>query len=468
MGQGLVGADLDGLAALAGGLRRHGGELERVAGAASGAVGELSRIWEGPDSGQFAAQWSSRHRPALLAAIRALGAAADTVEVNRRQQEQASGSLDGPAGTGGERTAHHGFSFGGLVDRVVDAGEWVIDESVDGAQWLADQADDLLLDGLFYGGTAVAQGASVVGMASNPLLYPLVADATNTYVTPAALQLAESQITPLVNLLAGEPSRSGDEGGRFDTRPNGSFAVAGDTDRDRGQAALIDALNATADDSRIRSDEFQLVNHGNNTYTVVLPGVTDLSRPNLGYDRTDQSVRDVDQEAARSAASTDLADNRYAQMVRDYLVQHDVPPGANLMIVGHSFGADTALDLASDPEFNGGRYNVTHVVAAAYASGSQLPDVQPGTEVLVLQNNKDVPVLAEQLGHVPTAPGLGTNGAVVKRFDGGWDGFGHAQSNYTDYLASGDEDLDAYFTSVAAAGYTASGTSNAVDVSIEE
>jgi len=464
----VVGADLERLDRLASGMRRQGGELEQLLGAANGAVGELGRIWEGPDAGQFALRWSSQHRPALQAAVQALGSAADTVERNRREQELASGSLDGGPPPSDRGAGGDGLGFGDIWGGIGDGARWLGDRAADGGRWVADHADDVLMDGLFYGREAFANAQAFALTGMNPLLYPVMADLQNRYIVPAEVQLLDRFVAePLVDALAGPPGpRSGDAGGRLDTRPNGIFQVAGDTDPDRGRAAVVDAFAATATSTRIRTDEFQIVDHGNGSYTVVLPGVTDLSDPHAGFDPVDQSVRDTDQVAAVSAGSTGIDGNRYAQMVREHLQRADVPPGANLMIVGHSFGADTALDLASDPAFNGRDYNVTHVVAAAYYSQPQLPHVQPGTEVLVLQNNKDVPVMAEQLGHTPTTPFPGTNGAIVDRFSGGWAGAGHAQSNYIDHLNSGDAGLDAYFASVAAAGYAASGQSTAVDVSI--
>ncbi len=464
---GLVGADLERLGGLASGMRRHGGELEGVVGAAEGAVGQLGQLWEGPDAGQFARHWSSRHRPALLAAVRALGAAADTIERNRREQERASASLDGPA-TPSRGGGGNGGGVGGVFGWAGDGARWLGGRVADGGRWVADQADDVLLDALFYRreGFASLEALALSGM--SPLLYPVVADVQNRYVTPLAVeQLDRFVAEPIVDAVAGPPGpRSGDPGGRLDTRPAGTFQVAGASERDRGRAAVIDAFAATADGTRIRSDEFQIIDHGNGNYTLVLPGVTDLTDPHAGFDTVDQSVRDTDQVAAVSAGSTGIDGNRYAQMVREHLQRAAVPPGANLMIIGHSFGADTALDLASDSGFNGRDYHVSHVVAAAYYSQPQLPHVRPGTDVLVLQNNKDVPVMAEQIGHRPTTPFPGTNGAVVDRFSGGWAGAGHAQSNYIEHLNSGEPGLDAYFASVAAAGYAASGPATAVDVSV--
>ena len=218
-----------------------------------------------------------------------------------------------------------------------------------------------------------------------------------------------------------------------------------------------------------------------------------------------------------------MDDNLYAQMVAEAMRRHGVPPGSEVMIVGHSFGADTALDLAADPRFNGpGAYTVTHVAAAAYHSGPQLRHVPAGTDVLVLQNNNDVPVQVENFGYHPVglvdsfddaldrfiardpsgglaelrqtghhAAGIVIDGAVVRAggspiadttqpdvyqprpdqvvsvFDGGSAGAGHAQSNYTDYLTSHTSGPVAGFErSVGASGYGAPGQIVTFDVSI--
>jgi hypothetical protein len=116
-------------------------------------------------------------------------------------------------------------------------------------------------------------------------------------------------------------------------------------------------------------------------------------------------VRDLDRSAVLSSVGTSVAGNAYAEMIWAALVEQGVPPGSKVVIIGHSFGADTALDLASDPRFNGPNgFDVTHVVAAAYDSHPQLNDVPDRTKVLVLRNRDDVPVLAESVEHHFTQP----------------------------------------------------------------
>ena len=195
-------------------------------------------------------------------------------------------------------------------------------------------------------------------------------------------------------------SRYGDHGETFDGDVRSPFAIFGSNADQRGRNLVIRALADTNDEVQIRQDEFELVRLSNGRYLVVLPGVTDLSSPDLGLNDRHRTVRDVDQYAYPSSQSTSVADNRYAQMVWDGLIASGVPFGSELMIVGHSYGADTALDLAADPMFNGSAgFDVTHVVAAGYHSEPQLPHVDAGTEVLVLQNHRDAAVIAEAVGH---------------------------------------------------------------------
>ena len=195
-------------------------------------------------------------------------------------------------------------------------------------------------------------------------------------------------------------STFGDLGGTFGAEVRSPFFVVGTSGDARGRSLIARALADTASSAQIRADEFELVELANGRFLVVLPGVTDLSSPHLGLDEGNRTVRDLDQHAYPSSMSTAVADNAYARLVWDSLDAAGVPRGADVMIVGHSFGADTALDLAADPGFNGpDGYHVTHVVAAGYYSDPQLRHVDPSTDVLVLQNHRDAAVIAEAVGH---------------------------------------------------------------------
>ena len=170
---------------------------------------------------------------------------------------------------------------------------------------------------------------------------------------------------------------------------------------DRGRALVSRALYDTSDPNRILQDEFSAILHDNGNLTLVLPGVTDLSSPDLGYNDEHRSYRDVDQEAWNSSRSTDLEDNGYARRVWTWvalqIANGVIEIGANTTIIGHSFGGDTALDLSADRDFNGGLVNVTHAVPMAYHNEPQFDAVPEHTHVLALQNIWDAPVFAESI-----------------------------------------------------------------------
>jgi hypothetical protein len=194
-------------------------------------------------------------------------------------------------------------------------------------------------------------------------------------------------------------SLDGDLGGTYDGEVREPYVLGADRAVELGREFLLRATTDTAS-GQIRADEFLVVRLADGLYGVVLPGVTDLSNPYLGLDPRHRSVRDLDQFAYPSSRSTRVSDNHYAQMVAEGLAVRGVPPGSDLVIVGHSYGADTALDLAADEGFNGGDgYRVTHVAALGYHSSPQLPDVRPWTEVLVVQNRRDAAIIAEAVGH---------------------------------------------------------------------
>jgi hypothetical protein len=343
----------------------------------------------------------------------------------------------------------------------------------------------------------------------------------------------------------GASREEGDRGGTFDAELRRPLHVFGSDGVARGRSLLGRLLEDLADPIQIRADEIELVQLATDRYVVALPGVIDLSRPHLGLDEAHRSVRDLDQYAIGSSRSSAVADNRYAQMVWTALERTGVPAGAELMIVGHSFGADTALDLAADRRFNGGSYRVTHVVAAGYASRPQLADVDADTDVLVLLNDRDAAVIVEALGQTNAArsvvargrllselahfdvtgaldsardvaaadlgamidagdvlvehgtdlreialgigsgdwplalgaaadlltlePGVERVGerAVVDVFDGGGDGAGHHPTNYVDHLVAVDHPaVTAFLRSLDDAGYAATASAVAIDVSV--
>lgn len=133
-------------------------------------------------------------------------------------------------------------------------------------------------------------------------------------------------------------------------------------------------------------------------YIVLLPGIE------LDAWNTD-SVRDL--HAAVPARL--LQRDAYAARVMLELQRAGVPAGAEVMLMGHSYGAIAAMNLASDPQFNqpgnasaSGDFHVqvSHVVAAGAGVRDWIDRPPPGTEVLLSLNRRDHVATAIQAGRV--------------------------------------------------------------------
>ncbi|MFF1415767.1 hypothetical protein ACFVX6_39365 [Streptomyces sp. NPDC058289] len=93
-------------------------------------------------------------------------------------------------------------------------------------------------------------------------------------------------------------------------------------------------------------------------------------------------------------------DTTYTRAARKLLLRAGVPTGSELMIVGHSLGGMTAMNLAADVEFSS-RYQLTHVIAV----GSPIDGKRPAdhtTQVISLVNNHDVIPMID--GRGPASP----------------------------------------------------------------
>lgn len=296
-----------------------------------------------------------------------------------------------------------------------------------------------------------------------------------------------------------DPPGDGDAGGTLTAEVRTPFAPSAATPRARGTAIVTHALRATTDSDEVQADEFHAIFHDNGNMTLVLPGVVDLTAPDFGLHATHRSARDLDQHALRSLLDSKTSSNVYAQLIAQWLATQvavgAIARGTDTLIVGHSFGADTALDLASDSHVNGGLVNITHVIPAGYHSEPQLNDVVNQTQVGVLQNIYDVPVIVEGLAGDLAArhddsrgrDGSGVAGLVrpfardlvddtidelpgqgfIAEFAGGIQGAGHHPNNYITYLerAALPALVTNMMTDIGRSGYGTPGVSLAIDVS---
>jgi pimeloyl-ACP methyl ester carboxylesterase len=126
----------------------------------------------------------------------------------------------------------------------------------------------------------------------------------------------------------------------------------------------------------------------------------------------------------------------YAPAVAKALDLACVPRGAEVMLVGHSQGGITALDLAADPRFNGQRVRVTHVITAGSPVSGLHPAPGTGSRVLELDNDAD---LVPQLDLRDSRRGRADGRiAVVFRRDDGSIGDDHSLlATYVPFAASG-------------------------------
>lgn len=254
-----------------------------------------------------------------------------------------------------------------------------------------------------------------------------------------------------------------------------------------GRDAVLAAMQGLASEDRIARDEIEIRALDNGRYVVVLPGVTDLSQ---GFDQFVDQVReegafgvpgavrdavdtwsDNDEPTVRkmryayeAALRDDTTPNEYSAVTIEALESAGVPAGAEIMIIGHSFGAYTAVDLAADADFNaadgtapdGYHVRITHVVAAGAETDWRFDEIPAGTSTLVLNNRFDGVYRAEDLLH---GDGHARHDSHVEQnFWGGWEGYGHDEHNYIDWLAGTGNDRVEDWLADAGQRYTGGGT----------
>jgi hypothetical protein len=248
---------------------------------------------------------------------------------------------------------------------------------------------------------------------------------------------------------------------------------------------FVEAFWATGDGNRVWKEEIEIRLLDNGNYVVVIPGVTDLSE-NLG-DIVDPRDGDVGSGAFHDGENADTArlmkyaeqeardtndsyDNPYAQRVRQAMEQH-IPEGARVMLMGHSFGAYTAMELAGDPEF-AASYYITHVVAAGADTDWKLKEIPSSTNALVLNNREDVvfrgedSLVSDYKSESPNHLEIEFNGkSAGSSF---WSAAsGHDPAEYARFLTeAGDRgDLNAFIDS---AGRLYSGDGTAISVKVPD
>jgi hypothetical protein len=262
--------------------------------------------------------------------------------------------------------------------------------------------------------------------------------------------------------------------GRLEPRTFSHFDSKGSA-----RADMVEAFWATGDSRRAEGDEIEIRKLENGNYVVVLPGVVDLTNKRAAvrdaairghaadpwYDGDQpNTVRRMEYAISESQDKSDTFINPYATRVMEQMKAAGIPVGANVMFVGHSFGAYTAMELAGNDKFNsadgvseGYHVNITHVMAAGADTSWKLPELPGGTKALILNNRNDLAFRAETglfNGTADSKPGQLQIG-----FSGGTKGAGHDPENYVKWLtnATNRPDLNAWLDD-AGTKYSGSGT----------
>jgi uncharacterized protein YukE len=226
------------------------------------------------------------------------------------------------------------------------------------------------------------------------------------------------------------------------------------------RADMVEAFWATGDSRRAEGDEIEIRKLDNGNYVVVLPGVVDLTNK-LGAvidaSKTGHAVdpwyvgdqpntaRRMEYAISESQDTSDSFINPYATRVMEQMKAAGIPEGANVMFVGHSFGAYTAMELAGNDKFNsadgvseGYHVNVTHVVAAGADTNWKLPELPNQTNALIWNNYKDAAFRAEDVlvdDVAPSRPGQVQIEFFGKSDWGATKGAGHAPEIYAKWLS---------------------------------
>jgi hypothetical protein len=287
---------------------------------------------------------------------------------------------------------------------------------------------------------------------------------TSAFIREAAATLERQAIEQRDASAAGNdssarPTARSRRLGDLDSRSSRSFESRGS-----GRADIVEAFYATGDGRRAEGDEIEIRRLDNGRYIIVLPGVVDLSEKldDVGANafrgdavapwyEGDQpnTVRRMAYAVSEARDGDDSFQNPYALRVIEQMQRAGIPAGADVMLIGHSFGAYTAMELAGNEKFNsasgvseGYHVNVTHVVAVGADTDWKMAELPDATNSLILNNRKDLAFRVED----PLRPDLAPRheGQVEIEFFGRSDrqaaaSLGHSPDIYAEWLSAADD-----------------------------
>lgn len=199
---------------------------------------------------------------------------------------------------------------------------------------------------------------------------------TVSSIVAGGLLVAGSAGGALSNLVAGKDLHVLDDGVGSAGTPKNLGTVPAPTQL----ADLVNEVSAAdaakGDDSNVR---VTTVDHGGaKAYIVSVPGTSDWN-PATGQRTLDLTGNLVAVRGTSPSAAM--------QGVEQAMANAGIPPGAPVMLVGHSQGGIITSQLVSDPAFMG-TYNVTNMMT--YGSPIDTANIPSGVHTLALQHTTDV------------------------------------------------------------------------------
>lgn len=392
---------------------------------ADSTVSDLSQVWEGADLEQFTSDWGV-HARTLDHVGDQLQQFADLLEKQAGEQEEASGGGGAGGSSGGrgpsllDRLRQAGEDLLEGVDDVIDT---VGDAVSDVIGWVGDRLSDLW-DGAkdFWNEQVVTRWNA--GMAALERLGPSLANIGRQFtqiftegrwprfgeaLTSATL-LTGRAVGVVANVITGEDHRTFD-GGRGDVHEGRPVTIGDDAGQQpvpRDFETLLNSINQTyksKEDGHHQNIRITEITHpdGSTAYVVNVPGTEglfDLPRSITGTTNAFDNTSNLELQAGQRSASMEA--------VEAAMREAGIPPGAPVLLNGHSQGGMVTSALLQDPAFRE-RYNVTHMITEGSPNDSR--QVPAGVNYLALEHTNDaVPTLDfgdALLGPVPNPFPLG-------------------------------------------------------------
>lgn len=343
-------------------------QLEALAVRLDGVVNGF--YWTGPDADETRSAWTHQHRPQLTRASFYLHTLAAQLAGEAEGQDVVSGS-DGPAGAAGPTI---GSTVGdpdsatapaphGWLERRIDAFLAGAERFADADRAWSQKLNDVLTGKADYSLSEIAAGALIaIGQGGGALAslvtgedHHVFEESRGAVGSPLAVPTDAADASTYRPLLT-EPRNLGD-------------LMQGTTD-----AYQVGAAPGSQGDIRIT----RVANaDGVDGYVVSIPGTEDWNPSATGY------VRDLTGNLHLVGGNPTAA----AETVRQAMAAAGIPPGAPVMLVGHSQGGIIAGTLTSDPSFLRD-YNVTHVMT--YGAPIDHLRIAPSVDVLQVQHRLDV------------------------------------------------------------------------------